>query len=419
MAITKTGILIDTTPYFTNPLTFEESGAVSRIRTTGLEESTHYYAKAYVVSDNITTYSVNTEDFYTLSNYFAFVNTASGQNTITLTKVGSPTNISLEYSTDTYNWTSWSSSSGNLSVTINEGETLYLRGNNNSFSTSATDKYKFDSSDTVDVAGNIMTLLDKTGNSRTLYNYCFSGLFSSMQNLINAKDLLLPATTMKSFAYNALFAYCRNLLTPPRLPAKTMATCCYSGLFAWCTSLLYAPELPAKTMATQCYLDMFIYTPITVPPELPATTLAPSCYATMFDSSKITKMPKLPATNLATECYWGMMANCLDLKDVEELPATYVPEKAYFRMFSNDWALTESPVIKATSFGTQALEKMFRSCRNLEKVTIYANTWNTANSQDWMGDNVPNVGDFYNLGGATIPTGDDGIKQGWTEHTSL
>ena len=114
-------------------------------------------------------------------------------------------------------------------------------------------------------------------------SYSLYRLFEGNNNLVNAKNLSLPATTLANACYSGMFQGCTNLTTAPELPATTLANNCYSSMFYGCTSLTTAPELPATTLATSCYYSMFYNcTSLTTAPELPATTLATSCYQYMF-----------------------------------------------------------------------------------------------------------------------------------------
>ena len=61
---------------------------------------------------------------------------------------------------------------------------------------------------------------------------------------------------------------------------------------------------------------------------------------------------------------------------------------------------------------------MFSGCTNLNKVVSYATTIKGKGIYNWL-QNVSATGDFYNLGGATYPSGASGIPSGWTVHTSL
>lgn len=260
--------------------------------------------------------------------YF-FIEDASGSNnTITFKKVNNtsggdaPTFI-LYKSTDQTNWSSLGYiTTAGFTVTIPANSKVYFRANTTGWSDPdypdtflnymrSTSDYK--------VGGNIMSLLKGTGFYGSDFTgcnaFCLHHIFSG--RLIDASNLVLPATTLIQGCYNGMFNYCTALTTPPALPATTLADYCYGGMFRNCTSLATAPVLPATTLAEHCYGNMF------------------------------------------------------------------------------------------------------SGCTSLNKVTTYAQDI-SANSclNAWL-YNVSQTGDFYNLGGATYPSGDSGIPTGWTIHTSL
>ena len=114
------------------------------------------------------------------------------------------------------------------------------------------------------VEGNIMSLLygDNFVGQTELIDYANNGniftyLFYNNDSLINAENLILPATTLTSGCYSDMFYLCSSLITAPTLPATTLAEYCYSCMFYGCTSLTTAPELPATTLASGCYSEMF------------------------------------------------------------------------------------------------------------------------------------------------------------------
>lgn len=136
-----------------------------------------------------------------------------------------------------------------------------------------------------DIYGNIMSLrygdnfIGQTVWKEIKRYWANSGFFSG--NIRNAKDLILPATTLSKRAYNSMFFGMTSLLTPPDLPATTLAEGCYSSMFYGCTNLLTAPVLPAKTLVKGCYGGMFAY----------CTSLKYlKCYATDFDAESIDKV---------------------------------------------------------------------------------------------------------------------------------
>ena len=143
----------------------------------------------------------------------------------------------------------------------NAGDTVQLRaisdylGGNGGFSPFGNIEGKYN------VKGNIMSLLyaeDFEGQTDLNgMNYAFKKLFYNCNNLVNAKDLVLPATTLADSCYSYMFYGCTSLTTAPELPATILAPSCYNGMFFGCTSLTTAPELPATTLANYCYAYMF------------------------------------------------------------------------------------------------------------------------------------------------------------------
>ena len=166
----------------------------------------------------------------------------------------------------------------------------------------------FSSTGQFDVSGNIMSLYygdnfigqtDLTGK-----DYAFYGLFNSNTKLINAENLILPATTLAIECYRYMFNGCTALTMAPELPATTLINYCYSNMFNGCTSLTTAPKLPATRLARSCYNQMFMAcTSLTTAPVLDATTLAQGCYQNMFYGCSNLNYVMCLATDIsATDC---------------------------------------------------------------------------------------------------------------------
>lgn len=189
----------------------------------------------------------------------------------------------------------------------------------------------FSASGKCKVYGNIMSLLcgdnfaDKTdfsfltvvGLTRIFYE-----LFYSCTNLVDASNLILPATDLmfNSTCYAEMFRDCTGLINPPAiLPATNLSSECYTRMFEGCTSLTSAPILPATVLKSYCYEKMFYgCTSLIIAPNLPATTLAPSCYSVMFyGCTNLTKAPDLLATTLVSYCYSGMFYGCTSLNYIK------------------------------------------------------------------------------------------------------
>ena len=268
--------------------------------------------------------------------------TANADSTLTLIYSGLGINLDLQYSTDGKSWSTYSSE-----LNINQGQTLYLKGNNPTGWSSSGSVYSYLSiAGDVSVSGNVMALLDngaKSGEEGDITDipcdYCFYDLFRDSTGITSVSEDFLPATNLANSCYRDMFYQCTTLTNAPELPATTLKDSCYYGMFENCTSLTNAPELPATTLTPRCYASMFYKcSSLTTAPELPATNLARDCYAWMFSScSALTTAPELPATTLTTGCYQCMFKNCISLKSIK-IGYTGNYDYTYFDYWVNDVA---------------------------------------------------------------------------------
>ena len=290
----------------------------------------------------------------------------------------------IQYSKNDDEWISITSNNGSSAptITVEAGDNVRFRGDNNSYSfVGAWDSFQ-SSGATFSLDGNIMSLVDSTGFStaNTLETgYTFRGLFYNCTGLTSASRLLLPATSLTESCYENMFNGCTSLTQAPALPATALTNSCYSGMFSGCTSLtgVSSNYLPATTLGGACYANMFYgCTSFTAPPALPATTLAVSCYNSMFNGcTSLTVMPTLPATTMAVSCYAGMFSNCTSLTGVSSnyLPATTLADGCYSSMFWNCTGLTSAPELPATVMvsdpdyvkATGCYNGMFGGCTSL------------------------------------------------------
>ena len=160
---------------------------------------------------------------------------------------------------DGQTWTTKESSiNGTILATLNNGDKLLIKGSNVAYGSSSNFN-SFSSTGNFNVQGNISSL--RHGDNFITYSqidtYSFRGLFRNCNKLINANNLILPATSVYTGSYYHMFYGCTSLLTTPKLPAKNLDRYCYSYMFYGCTSLVYAPELPATTLKEYCYYNMF------------------------------------------------------------------------------------------------------------------------------------------------------------------
>ena len=167
----------------------------------------------------------------------------------------------IEYKINDGEWTSITSTSAGATISVAKDDLVRFRGSNTAYATSKSAYSGFEGGTaTYDIEGNIMSLLygDNFAESTTLpnSNYIFCSLFKKAP-VVSAEHLILPATTLKTYCYRALFSGCTTLTTAPALPATTLATGCYWYMFEQC-AITEAPALNATTLVAECYGHMFI-----------------------------------------------------------------------------------------------------------------------------------------------------------------
>lgn len=169
------------------------------------------------------------------------------------------TRNSVDYSLD--DGSTWTTLPANTSTpTVASGSTIMWKGTLTPSAWNGIGIF-YSTGGTFNVKGNVMSLLygdnfigqtDLTGK-----DFAFLRLFNNATKLVDASNLILPATTLANDCYYAMFSGCTGLTTAPELPATTLAKECYGGMFQSCKSLTTAPELPATTLAESCYYTIF------------------------------------------------------------------------------------------------------------------------------------------------------------------
>lgn len=167
----------------------------------------------------------------------------------------------IEYKINNGNWTTVQTSKEGTSIEVIAGDKVQIKGktfirNYNSPLCFAKTTAAFNA------YGNIMSLVSGNGfNELTVLteDYAFASLFTSCTTLVNAENLILPATALTNESYYKMFNNCTSLITAPALPATTLAGFCYQEMFCRCTSLVKAPELLADYVPNYGYYYMFFY----------------------------------------------------------------------------------------------------------------------------------------------------------------
>lgn len=256
---------------------------------------------------------------------------------------------SIQYSLDNgETWETITSNTNPTPISVTTGNIVKFIGDNGNYAESSTTYTYFDTTCQFNVYGNIMSLIDSDDYifKKTLSDdYTFDGLFRGCSGLINAENLILPATTLSQSCYENMFYECTNLVTAPELPAKILRSACYYQMFYNCESLAKCPELPATVLAKDCYYFMFRF-----------------CHS-------LKNIPKLPATDLAEGCYRYMFNRCCGLESVHlNLNTTIIPDDACRGMFAYCSGITEaSGTILAEEIGERGCYSMFIGCSAMTK----------------------------------------------------
>lgn len=157
------------------------------------------------------------------------------------------------------NGSNWTGASNGTTLSVNVGDKVLLKStrttyNNVSVFSGSTAYF--------DVEGNIMSAIQYgdnfTGQTSLSSNDCLAN-FLKGTNVVNAENLILPATNLSNGCYSHMFENCPYLVTAPALPATNLAskTWVYSEMFRDCVSLVRAPELPSTGFGNYAYNQMF------------------------------------------------------------------------------------------------------------------------------------------------------------------
>ena len=299
---------------------------------------------------------------------------------------------SVSYSLD--NGETWTTLASNTnSPTVTAGNRIMWKA---TLSTTTNGIGKFSSTGQFDIEGNPMSLLfgDEFNGKISLSNKmcAFKNLFSGNTNVVNAKNLSLPATTLSLQCYQSMFSGCTSLVTAPQLPATALTSNCYDSMFMGCTSLTKAPQLPATTLSDSCYQGVF-----------------KNC------TNLTTVQSILPATTLASNCYNSMFMGCTSLTTAPELPATTLTSNCYIQMFMGCTSLTKAPQLPATTLKTTCYTQMFYNCTNLNSITCLATDISATNCTTMWASGVSASGTFKKAASMSSWTsGVNGIPNGWT-----
>ena len=209
----------------------------------------------------------------------------------------------IQYSKNNGTWNSITSTTGGTTFSVSAGDVIRFKGTNATYSSRSASTYANTFSGTtakVKIYGNIMSFIvgDNFQTAKTFSSTYVFRSFLSISGVMDAENLVLPATALTEGCYMGLLAD-TMISIAPKLPATVLAKSCYWNLFLRCANLVTPSELPAITMKESCYRAMYYGTSITTAPDLSATTLTTSCYYQMFDQCSELNYIKCLATNIS------------------------------------------------------------------------------------------------------------------------
>ena len=166
----------------------------------------------------------------------------------------------ISYSVNYGEWTEITSSTGGTEINVSAGDKVRFKGTNQAYATGKDVVSTFSGSTAAfDAYGNAMSLIggdNFSGLTSFTTDWAFHDLLNTT-NVVSAKNLILPVTTLRQCCYRAMFAHAKQLVEAPELPATTLAASGYCYMFQNCTALQKAPDLLAETITGGCYIGMF------------------------------------------------------------------------------------------------------------------------------------------------------------------
>ena len=295
--------------------------------------------------------------------------------------VSNPMGLTIEYSRDNETWTSTSS---DLYLVVNEGDCVYLRGNNAKYSrtTNLIDSSEDWTGMTISsdgqcyVYGNIMSLIDAENfvDCKTLTEtFAFSGLFISATDLVMhpEKALELPATELTRGCYFAMF-YGTTITKAPELPARVVPEEAYVYMFANCSELLSAPDLSSADEFGErsCWMMFYNCSKLAFCPDITVNKIGSYAFSMAFiGCSSLENAPAIECDEIAD----GGFEQCFSTAGISKaslLKARIVGKSGCSNMYYNCTDLLDGGTIEVEQSGERSFHDMYYGCTSLKQVKI-------------------------------------------------
>lgn len=160
--------------------------------------------------------------------------------------------------------TSNSGTTGNKLAILNTGDKLLIKGTRSTYAGRYNSGYNvysnygnwFTMTGPYNVEGNMMSMLygdNFIGQTEITKPYTFTEIFD--KKLVDASNLILPATALYPYCYFNMFFGCTEMTGAPELPATTLKPYCYNYMFYFCNKLSSIKCLATDISATNCTDD--------------------------------------------------------------------------------------------------------------------------------------------------------------------
>lgn len=227
-------------------------------------------------------------------------------------------------------------------------------------------------------------------------------MYSGCSNLTDISGITINATNIPNLCFTNTFYQCSSLTKAVPMTVNILSRDSFNSTYEGCTAL---DDITGFVINATEYFE---------------TTFR----RTFYNCTSLTKaLPMTIATLSGLGTFNSTYEGCSSLSDISGIHITATTANSgSFKIMFKGTAITESPDLSSVTtlygIGDQSngsFAYMFQNCANLKKITVGFSSWNSAYTYQWV-NGVSSTGDFYNLGGATISSGNNGRPSGWTEH---
>lgn len=185
--------------------------------------------------------------------------------TVTLTRTGSPTSVTLEVSLDNGStWTTWTENGTTRTQTLAAGQVMHVRNaspTSTAFSIDRDNCYTFSFSDTCTANGNTNSLLCSNTANAVLTTNCFCRLYYAALHLTKASELPSEILADRCY-YDFCYAATDVEIGPSILPAENLKVYSYYRMF-FGTKIKEIKTMMTDITATGCLTSWMYNVPTT------------------------------------------------------------------------------------------------------------------------------------------------------------